>query len=267
MFRYATGIRRTINNDTAKPHKFKGQYYQGEYGLPNTVRESLLQSGQGEISLTLDIAYHVGYHANDTFTVAEFLLKMTEFGISCSPYLIRRALSQYPFVSDNLPCTGRGRPTRLYIMPHLDSLVKYYADGQYGQADILHKSDLQSLHDYRAGLYRELIHRAPGQYPRAWLAARLGVCKQTTANYDKQEGITVKPNFEDTRLDFPDAESMPTKLGNVRSAWLVVYDDNGCAKNYPYIRSLALKFLFQGLQVIMRRQLANSYSWEPRYIW
>lgn len=249
-----------------KPGKaFKKHYYDGVYGLPNTVRETLLQTSRGELALLLDLLFNVGLRAGDTFTVRQ-LLDLAE-GIQTSRYLIRRALHEPIFRGTPILTEKKGRPEILYTMPGIELLVSTYAEGVYGEADVLGRSAFRSLTDYRAALHREFIHRSPGQYPRAFLAQRLGVSKITTARYDKIWGIVVTANYEDSEIGFNDIETIPPKPLKKRSRWLVVQKQDMTLLFFPFVRALAVKYLFQGCKVFARQQLPNNYRWNEVYVW
>lgn len=247
--------------------RFKKDYYEGRYGLPNTVREKLLQTGRGEASLVLDMAYRIGFREGDEFTAAKLIQRVWKAGIRASPYLLRRALHDSVFGHRKAENVGRGRPTIIYKLPSIEYLVTHVAAGEWGFADTIAKEDMHSLSDYRAGLHREFIARAPGQYPRAFLAERLGVTRKTTANYDKKWSITVSAAYDDVALGFSDLETLPPSRTKERSRWLIAFRDGDAARALPYIQSLAAKLLYQGYTVIARTQQANVYRWERRYIW
>src|SRR5690349_5790936 len=91
--------------------------FDGRHGLPNSVREALLQGGQGEAALVIDALLYCVFPAGRGFTFEKAIRKMDELGFTTSPALVRRGLNSDVFISERLYTHRAGRPAKIYFMP------------------------------------------------------------------------------------------------------------------------------------------------------
>lgn len=248
-------------------------------GLPNSLRESLLRADLGEAALVLDGLFSVGYKVGSLITFRTAAARFLNAGIAVSPALIRRALNTPEvFKRGKARRRGRGRPTNIYHMPSVEMLIIRFGGGQWSPSDALHALDLGSLKAYRLALHRAFIQRLPGNYSRAFLAARLGVCKRSTRNYDRLAQIVVMTRFDYSKIEiyfdqWPD-DGLPFKPGIVDEAkiwaakpgqhFLLFQWRDGTERRMPlklgviwrYTRAVAAG----DLQIFLAAQLTNHYS-------
>jgi hypothetical protein len=129
--------------------------------------------------------------------------------------------------------------------------------------DTLPVTAFKSLKNYRLALHNALIKRRPGKYTRGLLAHRLGVCKQTTRNYDKECGHKIEEQLTRTPLTATEIDNLPaikTALKR-RRAWLGKIDQDGFIEAYaPMVKGVALRWIKQGFKVALLEQTANLYS-------
>jgi hypothetical protein len=156
-----------------------------------------------------------------------------------------------------------GRPTYRYRMPSNDELVEKLNVEPHRTSDPLTEDDLQSAKKTRQGAHREFIRRRPGHYPRAWLAARLGVSVSTEKRYNQEIPITATPTYTIQPIFFWNLNKIPDDLDILG---LFLQDEN--SKRYPASQPIALSLLSNGHKVMLVRQGVNyySYSVQPRAI-
>src|ERR1051325_6990167 len=75
---------------------------EGQYGLPNSVREALLGCKQGEASLIMDALLYCDFKPDKWFTLKTALAHLTKRGFTLSKALVRRALNSSIFKSTPL---------------------------------------------------------------------------------------------------------------------------------------------------------------------
>lgn len=243
--------------------------FDGRSGLPNSLREALLQQGLGEVSLTLDALFASGFVVDSTFTIKKALGKLRDAAILLSEGLLRRALNSGLFKSAELATGKRGRRERQYWMPDVMALIKQYANGVFSATDPLENVDMPDLKGYRQGLHRQFIRRAPGIYSRKFLARRLGIGKRTTRNYDLRLGIRAIRRLSLQSLRWISNWESVVLAGEVGVNWLRVHYDDGRYFDAPLNIGIARKHLWRhGVKdVSLVTQLCNRYVYSPDADW
>lgn len=256
-------------------------------GLPNSVRESLLQRGHGRAAMVLDLLYTLGV-SQAYVSIREIEELFEREGLSVPTRLVRAAFNSGLFDWKYAEPEGKGRPAALYYVPSVNYFVRNFAEGKVGETDGLLPDDFVSLTAYRAGLHREFIRRAPGQYSRTFLSRRLGLTKNASRAYETDEAWEVSSRFSFSSV--PDLLAIPERA--VRGAsWLlaVAWEDvqdiylnirlhskaDLPGQHLPFCRFLAGKFQRAGFAVYKVTQQCNVYrfneaSWSSRkgqYAW
>lgn len=146
-----------------------------------------------------------------------------------------------------------GRPQYLFRIPTNDDLCAMLGVKVTG-SDLLEPSDLTSAHQTRMALHRELIKRRPGQYPRRWLAQRLGVNTRTIAAYNNLIPIHSKEMHIETPITWKTIECLPFDEP-LQGAVLVTLR----GKRYPALRTIASRLLARGEGIHLKQQTVNFY--------
>ncbi len=256
--------------------------------MPNSLREALLQHDLDREARVLDALLFAGVRPGAVITPADAYARIGDLGVGRNTVYAalkaelpdggrlfadaeqvpppappshsanaatRCAVLTNPCVIGRVakPGKNRGRPVSAYVMPSIVGLCERL-DVSPGYGDRLSAGAFASPASYRAALHEALIRRAPGTYPRAWLAARLGVSADTTRRYDIRAGIEAEPTYQDWSLSFAAIEYvMPDRP----SPGQFIEDEKG--HRYPPIPDLARKLIGQGKQLIFRVQDANRY--------
>lgn len=233
----------------------------GRLGLPNSVREGMLQAGAGDSALVLDALLACGWGPGKAFTFRKVLAYLRQAGLKMGEALIRRGIALFKTSKTKPTC---GRPEIIYQIPMMQALVSLYASGFHSVTDELEASDLQSLKTYREGLHRELIKRRPGIYSRFFLSQRLGISKRTSRNYDKAVGIKVqKRESEESHLTYIDNWEQLVRGAQKGKQWLRIYFDDGRVSNTPLNVGIVQAYAWKpGCKVKLVTQLANRYSFD-----
>lgn len=241
--------------------------YDPNWGLPNCLREKLLQIGLGEAALVLDACLMTGHDQGDEFTFDALWARLQAKGIKVSQNLVYRALKTEIFPAVSIRKQRRGRPQRRFTVPSIKDLVDKYQAGDWLTTDPLEPEDLSSLRNYRAALHREFIRRCPGDYSRAFLGSRLGVSKSATAFYEKDGIVKKRPQHRRTPLNYymNPLDLVPT----VRESWatwleIEKYDDKQeryCGEPFraPPRKIIAALWLSRGANVTLVTQQTNTY--------
>lgn len=148
----------------------------------------------------------------------------------------------------------RGRHEQYYVMPTIDDLCALL-DVKPSYSDRLEPEDVATPAKYREALHTALIKRAPGQYPRRWQAARLGISKDTCRRYERRAGICVQPTYVDWSLGWHNVDQI---IPDEAPAGQFLQDEDG--KRYPPILNLARWLLAKGRRLLYRQQDVNHYS-------
>ena len=244
-------------------------------GLPNTIREALLNRGMATTARALDALLSAGVHAGDAFSVKQ----LVDAGIS-RPTAYRVVKAQIdgqvifsqndtltytaPGYPENLRKNTRGRPATFYTMPSTGELAALLGvpTGRIFDGDALPDEATRSSKRYRVAMYRALIARRPGTYTRRWLGARLGVSGRSVNNYDDEAGVKVTPGGFTLEAELTPASLDRTPEATEYGKRLV--DTTG--KVWPYCKR-ALKLALENSKrhsgravVMLERQRPNSYS-------
>jgi hypothetical protein len=245
-------------------------------GLPNSVRESLLQTGQSAAARVLDGLRLAGIKAGALVTEKLMCHVLHVWGIGRRAVqaalktitTLGQALFQEASAAEqsghsnncnlvtgaNRVKTG-GRPAQQFIVPANDQLYRILAV-RPSNSDPLEPWALASPKDYRQALQQELLQRRPGHYSRRWLAARLGISIWTCRRYDHDLGLRVRATYYDQPLGWSDAEQLPQHVHRPNGTFLETAD----GRRYPPLRALALRLLRRGLHVTFKRQYWNYYE-------
>ena len=255
-------------------------------GLPNVVREALLQGKQSAVARVLDglrlagidagrlITERVACQALKVFnigrrTVQAALKAVSETGktIFESPQTPRNtnagaAIAEEKEQKKCLFVTGAkrvksGRPARQYLIPDNQKLYKIF-DARPSGSDTIAAADLRSPDAYRQALQRELIARRPGLYSRAWLSKRLGISVWTCRRYDRHIGLQTTATYFSKRISWHDVEALPATVSQKEGIFLETPD----GKRYPPVRGLAKRLLQKHPYLIQKRQHWNYYTLE-----
>lgn len=242
--------------------------FDGRYGVPNSLREALLQQGIGEAALLLDALLLCGYLPKKNFTFQKVFHKLREHGFSFGQGLIRRALNSGVFKVVAIYNGRRGRPELLYFMPDMMDLVKQYAGGKIVAMDMLTIPDMQSLKLYRQGLHRQFIRRAPGIYSRRWLGDRLGISRRTTHSYDRAVGIRAICRLRKQNLRYCADWREMIQRGRRGLNWLLIQWNDGRYMDAPLMCGIADDHMWKdGVVVYFITQLCNRYFYAPEADW
>lgn len=222
--------------------------------LYNTTRERFLQFGLGYQALVADALFHAGYSPGSRFTIADALLSLKPYGTSTK--IIHAGLRHELF-------SPRGRRNMVFTMPHENAARRIIGAQISLIRDILPASAFGSLKAYRKAIHGALIARRPGTYQRQLLALRLGVCKQTTLNYDKELGHVVTEQHVTHELTPDKLSALPTEKqrGGRRKFWLAKLDKDGLIeKHAPLVKAIALMWIADGHTVVIIEQTASHYQ-------
>jgi hypothetical protein len=243
---------------------FYWQGYDPNWGLPNCLREKLLQTELDEAVMVLDACLMCDLDQGDEFTFDALWEHFQRKGIKMSKGLVRRALGTEIFPSISIRQPKRGRPQVRYTIPSIEHLVNKYEAGTWLTTDPLQPEDLSSLKNYRAALHREFIRRNPGNYSRTFLGKRLGVSKAATINYDRKAGVQSQPRYSRNPLNvYVNPLDLVPTLRTSWSSWLEIekldYEHKVIPFRAPPKKIIAALWLSRGANVTLVTRLTNSY--------
>jgi hypothetical protein len=252
--------------------------------LPNSAREALMQIGQTSTLRVIEGLYLRGIQPSQAFTYAQAVHLLRGL---VGQWSIRRALTavdpqgkpifvpspRTPTLANadiELPETQEkkcfvvsgAKPTRYktsppncryFTLPGVYELCEKLGVQRSG-SDNLTEGDIRSPRRYRQALHREYIRRRPGQYPRSWLASRLGVSISTEKRYNLALPIQVQPRYNERHISWWNLNEIPAGF-EIAGTYLM--DETG--KRYPARQEIATHLLAQRHTVIYRRQLTNFY--------
>lgn len=285
--------RRTLDSVFKHPPRPRKRNETTHQGLPNAVRERLMQLGLDNTARVLDGLISVGIRTGEVFTASVACERLAEMGIGKNTVYQALgamlpngqsvlAVSLLPSAEIPLPphplhpnaiadrdksisppqCLSgretnagknRGRPVRQFIMPSRESLCERLGVKDMGSDDI-HPDDLRSPALYRQALHKAMIARAPKQYGRDWQAKRLGVHKKTIQRYDKKCGIQAVPQFASQPVGWMNCDKIcPDEV----EYGVFVTDQHG--KRHPAKKRMVQKLLAQHYQLTLHRQEVNYY--------
>jgi hypothetical protein len=252
-------------------------------GLPNSVREALLQRRQTATLRVLEGLQLRGLQPGQVFTYRD---AMQILSVLVGQWSIRQALAattsdgQPIFCPSPRPPTPttvdseehehpskqrllirapkptknpRGRPVQhFYTMPGSYELCERLGVRPSG-SDTVTEADVRSASGYRQALHREYIKRRPGAYPRSWLASRLGVSVRTEQRYNVAADIQVLARYDSTLISWHNLNA----IADFEVAGTFLQDERG--KRYPARQAIAAHLLGRRRMVVYRRQLTNFY--------
>lgn len=222
--------------------------------LYNSTRERLLQLGTGYTAMIADALFKAEFNPLQRFTVAQAIEATKPLGIPAK--IVRAGLNHDIF-------SKRGRRNQVFTMPSPEHARKVVGASVLSIRDDLPATAFKSLKAYRMALHHALIVRRPGKYTRGLLSRRIGVCKQTTRNYDKECGHVVSEQH-DTRPLLPgDLDTMPTAKtkGGKRKTWLGRIGEGGFIEQFaPMVKAIAIQWHRKGYQVVILEQTASHYQ-------
>ena len=148
------------------------------------------------------------------------------------------------------------RPARIFTMPGNAQLARILGIPLTPISDPLTIDDMGSSCKTRQAMHRFYIARRPGQYPRQWLAKRLGVSITTLWRYNTADsGINIEPRYSETPLNWFNLESaIPDSLPH---DGFFIIDTTG--KRYPARRDVARYLLGVHQRISLMRRRPNYY--------
>lgn len=285
--------RRTLDSVFKRPANIRKRREKPQAGLPNAVRERLMQLGLDNAARVLDGLILAGVRVGDLFTASDAYALLAPMGIGRNTVYVALSsqlengqtvfpVSMMPEATVPLPphphhpganadkdkntlppqCLrgretkagkNRGRPIRRFIMPSNAALCERLAVRDMG-SDSISADALRSPSAYRLALHQALIARAPNQYGRAWQASRLGVHIKTIRRYDKRAGISAIPQFNSQPVTWRNCDKVCKD--NIEYG-LFITDETG--KRHPAKKGMARKLLAEKHRLTIHRQQANYY--------
>jgi hypothetical protein len=248
-------------------------YFAGARGLPNLVREQLLQT-YPHAAYVLDALRAVHFIERSVATIKEIHQAVAWLGVSARA--VRQAVQAPVFVKVQDRQSARGAPAAQFVVPNLEDIIERCGLDRHNQrqverratiSDPLHLADFASLRVYRVALHREFIARQqeqnaghPVSFSRKLLAERLGVSNPTSRAYDKLAGVEVEPHIETEELSGEDLDQLPRhrprKWGK---RWLQAVKEDE-SKHLPYLHAPALHYWKLGYVLYCKTQFTNWYS-------
>jgi len=279
---------RTIHSAFSRPpqHRYDKSPQNVSEQLPNSVRERLLKSGQTRTVRVIEGLRLKGIKSGDIFTTNEALELLQGIVGRDSIYAALKATAadgQSIFSRENpsprpptpanaaidpnhdtTKCfigsaakSGKSpahRPTVVYIMPSNPELCLRLGV-KLSLSDPITLDDLATAKRTRMAVHRELIRRRPGNYPRRWLAKRLGISPDTLDVYnDGIPQLNSRPCFWKQRISWSNLNSVPDGI-DVGGATL----EDQTGRRYPARRQIAAILLGQGQEIVYKRQDVNYY--------
>jgi len=263
---------------------------------PNTIKESLLQTGYAHAALVLDALTASGAKEWQICTISDTLKWFYLQGIDMSASLLRKGIKQLIGLgilgTKTVLSKRRGRPFLAYVLPSFEAIASalglklHHKENHHGVA----LESFISVRAYRAGLHRSyLMVNQKKLIARAFLGERLGVGKRTTYNYEQGTDIIAHEQIETRLLDSTDILKIdkhktsskffliseyerPMTLEEKDRIFSWVTDEGRKAMNpvitvrqkMPLIRYLALREERLGHKVYLAWQTSNYYEIAPK---
>lgn len=219
--------------------------------LHNTTREQLLQTNSGYVAMMIDAAYFMGWKEYATFTAQEIIDLLSTLRFPA--HAVRAALHHHIF-------RRSAKRNAVYVLP-APSTVRKATPGTTDNPtrDELGEEAFSSLKAYRKALHKALVTRRPARYLRHLLARRLGVCKNTTRNYDRELELDPQPSFKYIPLTADRLEMLPTEKPTSKKYFLFVKRPKE-PFFAPLLRQIAVDWLSKGVAVQLMQQTGNLYG-------
>lgn len=255
-------------------------------GLPNSVREALLQRNLTCVVRTLEGLYQEGFRPGRGFIADQAIeaLKgivgrdsvyhaLNALAPNGQPFFPQRSPSSLPPASNEAArqkqplktkkcffvtqkksgIKKRGVKARRFKFPTIDSLCKLLGVEITG-SDPLTRDDLTSARQTRMALHRELIKRRPDEYTHRWLGKRIGVSRRTISTYNRLIPIHSQPTYHETTLSWANIDSLLND--EVLSG---AHIETILGKKYPALHSIACKELAKGTFMRLKQRKGNFY--------
>lgn len=249
-------------------------------GLPNSIRESLLQKQNSTITARLLDAMNLSnWQAGTIFSLSQAIMLGEKFGLNRKSVMrvLGGNLSELEgnriipissvdyYDSEGLKSSRFGRPIKIaYQVPSLAHLFRVL-NVAFSPSDIITADDIQSAHQYRLALHREYIRRENPELPLSWLANRIGVNLRTVHRYNVELKVFKTKNLGYFPLSYSSLVHLPLKTRNqAKNAtdgfWLETNDGH----RYPAWKHIAFQLLKSGAQnVKVCKQLPSKLSLKP----
>ena len=270
--------RRTIRSAFTYPVREVHESEKG--GLPNTIREGLMEHGMMAVLRTLEGLYLLGYEAGDVInrqiavkaldgvvgrnTIDVALNTKFHSGERVFSIYIPPADAAVPKASERtskcLEVGGKkgGRTSQPVVVPSAQRLSQGLGVAISRISDPLTLDDLRSGKAVRTRLHVAFIERRPGEYAVQYLANRLSVTKRTLRSYNREN-----PRIEGVKR----VQSTPLHGGNLDSVlpkgdWLPhpgFWLEDGRGKKYPAKHAVAATLFKRGKRLTLVRQLTNYW--------
>ena len=257
-------------------------------GLPNSIREKLLQIQKSTIVARLIDGIKFSESKNKWVTLGQLLRILKHFQLSKKSILrtlsgdlakingkrIFKQIRYNDYITSYVsqgdkttPNSKVGRKTQfIYQIPSIEYLCKILKVEQ-SISDSLRAEDLCSAGAYRRALHRELVRRLSPMIRVDWHAQRLGVNRRTIFRYNVRLGVIATPMIERESLSSENIHSLSKDSGFTPGRWL----ETQTGKRYPALKSIANNLVTEKNYLVnICRQLPTRYSLpyeiiDPRY--
>lgn len=246
--------------------------YKTSAGLPNSVRECLLQLQHSTIvPRILDIMRLTGWKRDQYFSMPQLINIAKRYGINRKSvmsaltgdlsvvngeFIIYREYVEYPDIYGLNDLRG-GRPVEfMYRVPSTERLLELL-NVKWSPSDLVLGEDVKTAHAYRLALHREYIKRNAPEVPMWWLAERLGVNVRTIQRFNHELDVQKMQNFGFFTLSKSNLDTLPkrtqkTSKNATNGFWLEV-DDGTQYPAWRHIGSHLLKTQKKDVKVVMQR--------------
>ncbi len=246
--------------------------YSKSRGLPNSIRESLLQIQHSTIlSRVLDIMMLNDWKPGNYFSMSQLIQLTKQYGMNHKSvlsvltgdlaiingqWIIYREYVEYPDIYGLNSLQG-GRPIEfIYRVPSTHDLLKVL-DVKQTPSDLITENDVKTAHAYRLALHREYIKRESPEVPLWCLAKRLGVSIRTIQRFNTELNVQKTQNFAFFTLSKSNLDSLPkrtskTSKNTTNGFWLE--SQNGT--RYPawrHVGSHLLKDQVDEIRVVVQK--------------
>ena len=280
---------RTIASAFKRPARPHTQEFKIPTGLPNAVRERLLEQEQVGVMRVIESLRLQGVQIGQGFTASQALALLkgivgrdtvwavlnsgllvsppyplsNSYGVA-KPLLEKQDKKCFLIGMTKSGISPAQRPAKVFIMPSNTEIAAKLSIRDGTLSDSLTLDDLTSSKNTRIALHRELLKRRPGQYPVKLFAKRLNVSVRTIQRYHAAD-----PCFRREMV----CDAQEITWFNIDTALPDVAPHGGCflmdgkGKKYPCKRPIAQKLLARKQKVVYMRQRPN-YWWygEPEQV-
>ena len=249
---------RTI--DSAFRNSYAGD--EGKGGLPNSVRERLLETQRSTVlARLLDIFCLAGWEADAYFTLGEAVRLGREYGLNRKSvlqgltgerstydgrHIVSRRYVEYLDIG-GFNVRKRGRPVELVFQaPSTGRLLRLLKVAR-SPSDRMRREDVLSAKSYRLAVHREYIRRLAPRSSLSALARRIGVNERTIRRYNAALDVKLSACVGRLNLSREVVSSLPrrrwgTRRNSTRGFWL----ETGDGSRLPAWRHIGAKLLKVG---------------------